>query len=143
MLHAINQNQTKFYERYLGYRQKDEKMVREEDEITSLIFSPLSFLPYQAISKFWSEVVSVSGVSELPIGTIENAEMYFWPTKERITPDMIVILKDSNGAEINLLIEFKWRAPLSGKDQLHKQWKVFFQISRNEIWHTIFSLRLM
>lgn len=133
MLHAINQNKTNFYKRYLGHREKGERQVSEEDEITSLIMSPLSLLSRPAIGAFWKALIEWDAVDILPIKLpdkpVENAMMEFWPRrstgKEVLEPDMLVNLKWFSGEHINLLVEFKWRAPLSGEMQLHNQWEKF------------------
>lgn len=122
MLHAITHNKSRIYQRYLGHREHGEKRVSEEDEITALIMGPLAFLPASAIGAFWMALAKKGKPEAFPEGPVTQAEMRFWPRNNRIEPDMLVELWW--GAERwSLLIEFKWRAPLSGDDQLHKQWK--------------------
>lgn len=125
MLHAITQKKTSIYQRYLGHRDESEKCVREEDEITSLIMSPLSFLPSRAIGVFWQRLVSYGKEYKLPVGPVMKAKMHFWPKRKSIEPDMLVELDWATGERRRLLIEFKWRAQLSGKDQLYRQWNYF------------------
>lgn len=133
MLHAISQNKTNLHKRYLGHREKSERRVSEEDELTSLIMSPLSLLSKSAIGTFWKALIEWNEVDTLPIKLpdkpVENAMIEFWPRryteKEVLEPDMLVKLEWPSGAHINLLVEFKWRAPLSGERQLHNQWEKF------------------
>ncbi|MFD2640882.1 hypothetical protein [Pseudomonas japonica] len=124
MLHAITHNKSRVYQRYLGHREPGEKRASEEDEITALVMGPLAFLPASAIGAFWMALTKQGRPEAFPEGPVSHAEMRFWPRKNRTEPDMLVELWW--GAEKwSLLIEFKWRAPLSGDDQLHKQWKNF------------------
>ncbi|MEG8200791.1 hypothetical protein SE916_01000 [Pseudomonas sp. 5FOS] len=124
MLHAITHNKSRVYERYLGHRDPGEKRVSEEDEITALVMGPLAFLPAGAIGAFWMALAKKGKLGEFPEGPVTHAEMRFWPRKNRVEPDMLVELWWWT-EKWSLLIEFKWRAPLSGEDQLHKQWKNF------------------
>ena len=130
MLHAINQNKTKFYKRYLGHRDGENIRVQEEDEITSLIMSPLSLLHPKEIGIFWQRLVSFDSEYELPSDPAKNAEMIFWPRRCNIEPDMLVKLEWDSGEKWSLLVEFKWHAQLSGENQLQKQWEKF--LSDNE-----------
>lgn len=122
MLHAITHNKTRLHLRYLGHRDEGEKRVPEEDEITSLIMGPLAFLPDSAIGAFWMDLVKWGSPEvEFPVGSVTKAEMRFWPRRGYIEPDLRVDLFWGEERRV-LLVEFKWRAPLSGQDQLHKQW---------------------
>lgn len=136
MLHAITQKKTRLHLRYLGHREAGEKRVCEEDEITSLIMGPLAFLPDSAIGAFWIALVkSANPEIELSAGGVTKAEMTFWPRREGIEPDLRVDLS-WGGEQRVLLVEFKWRAPLSGKDQLHKQWQQFLSPGEQACaWH--------
>lgn len=136
MLHAITHRKTRQYQRYLGHRDDSEKRVPEEDEITSLIMGPLDFLPSSAIGVFWMNLVKWGNPEvEFPAGAVTEAKMSFWPRKGRIEPDLCVDL--SWGEEHRLLlVEFKWRAGLSGPNQLHKQWQEYLsQDERERAWH--------
>lgn len=135
MLHAINHHKTGFYKRYLGHRDENEIRVQEEDEITSLIMSPLSFLPPKIIGNFWKRLVSIDNEHELPSGPVTKAEMIFWPRRHGIEPDMFVKLEWDTGEKWSLLVEFKWHAPLS-ENQLQKQWQIFLSdIERSHAYH--------
>jgi hypothetical protein len=126
MLHAFNQKKSRLYQRYLGHRDDtDEKRVAEEDEITSLIMGPLAFLSPAAIAAFWDALVRLRNPEHsFPAQAPTQATMQFWPRRHRIEPDLRVDLSWGAVSKI-LLIEFKWRAPLSSKDQLHDQWGIY------------------
>ena len=125
MLHAFNRRKSKLYERYLGYRDGSERKVMAEDEITSVIFSPLSFLPDAAVGTFWRAMVEYrSGSSAwLPSGPVAHASMEFWPSDGLVEPDVVVQLGWASGETRTLLIELKWRAPLKPENQLQQQWQ--------------------
>ena len=130
MLHAIGKSKTGFYKRYLGKRDDDsEHKVYEEDEITSTLLGPLDFLPMQDVYCFWHSVLELSDHSNfLPSSEPVDIQIVFWERRNAsdngrlIEPDSVVTMKFSDGQVRLLLIELKWRAPLSGEDQLHRQW---------------------
>lgn len=126
MLHAFSHKKSRLYRRYLGHRDETtEHRVAEEDEITSTLIGPLAFLSPAAIAAFWGALVHLRNPEyPLPTDAPTRAEMYFWPRKGRIEPDLRVELTWSTHIQI-LLVEFKWRAPLSGQEQLHDQWKSY------------------
>jgi len=126
MLHAFNQKKSRLYQRYLGHRDDtDEKRVAEEDEITSRMMGPLAFLSPGAIAAFWDALVRLRDPEHrFPTESPTRATMEFWPRNRRVEPDLRVDL--SWGATtLILLVEFKWRAPLSSEDQLHDQWNIY------------------
>jgi hypothetical protein len=126
MLHAFNQKKSRLYQRYLGHRDDpDEKRVAEEDEITSLIMGPLALLSPGAIAAFWDALLRLRNPEHsFPAQAPTRVTMQFWPRRHRIEPDLRVDLSWGTVSQI-LLVEFKWRAPLSSKDQLHDQWGIY------------------
>jgi hypothetical protein len=126
MLHALTRNKSKLHERYLGHRESGEKKVSEEDEITALIMGPLAFLPSGAIGSFWKALLKDVPSNLFPDESVTDAQMTFWPRADwtRVEPDLRVDLSWES-KKLTLLIEFKWRAPLSGRDQLHRQWNEY------------------
>ncbi|WP_227106946.1 hypothetical protein [Chromobacterium rhizoryzae] len=136
MLHAFTRNKSRLYRRYLGHRDHNEKRVPEEDEITALIMGPLAFLPASEIGRFWMALVRWGNPKIVfPKGAVTHAEMAFWPKRRNIEPDMLVTLSWGDDHQL-LLVEFKWRAPLSGDDQLYKQWQEYLSHGEREhAWH--------
>ncbi|MGA3679547.1 hypothetical protein [Pseudomonas graminis] len=127
MLHAFCHRKSGLYKRYLGHREPSEKRVCEEDEITALIMGPLDYLPAEATGMFWRALVENGGLdmpAPFPTGPVNRAQMHFWP-RRGIEPDLYVELYWPTGERRLLLVEFKWNAPLSGDDQLHRQWREF------------------
>ncbi|MFP3677194.1 hypothetical protein SB725_08685 [Pseudomonas sp. SIMBA_041] len=127
MLHAFCHKKSGLYKRYLGHREQGEKRVCEEDEITALIMGPLDYLSAEANGIFWRAMVengALDAPALFPSGPVSRAQMYFWPHR-RIEPDLLVELHWPTGERRLLLVEFKWNAPLSGIDQLHRQWREF------------------
>jgi hypothetical protein len=128
MLHATSKNKTKFYRRYLGHRDGEDRKVCEEDEITSTLIGPMEFLPVLDVYQFWKNILNHTDHRDfLPNVPPENIETTLWSRRKAlddgkiIEPDVVVTLKWANQV-YNLLIELKWRAPLRPKDQLHRQW---------------------
>lgn len=126
MLHAFSHKKSRLYRRYLGHRDETtEHRVAEEDEITSTLMGPLAFLSPATIAAFWVAVVHLRNPEyPFPTDAPTRAEMHFWPRKGRIEPDLRVELTWGTHTQI-LLVEFKWRAPLSGEEQLHDQWEIY------------------
>lgn len=126
MLHAFNQKKSRLYLRYLGHRDDpDEKRVAEEDEITSLIMGPLAFLSPGAIAAFWEALVRLRNPQvAFPAGAPSRATVQFWPRNHNVEPDLRVDLA-WGAVTRTLLVEFKWRAPLSSQNQLHDQWTIY------------------
>lgn len=126
MLHAFSHKKSRLYRRYLGHRDETtEHRVAEEDEITSTLLGPLAFLSPAAIAAFWGALVQLRNPEyAFPTEVPSRAEMYFWPREGRIEPDLRVELTWRTHTQI-LLVELKWRASLSGKEQLHEQWESY------------------
>lgn len=142
MLHAFNHKKSRLYQRYLGHRDDtDEKRVAEEDEITSLIMGPLAFLSPGAIAAFWDSLVRLRNPEHsFPAQAPTRATMQFWPRKHRIEPDLRVDLSWGTVSQI-LLVEFKWRAPLSSANQLHDQWGIYLdEDERSRALHLFIGL---
>jgi hypothetical protein len=131
MLHAIARNKSRAYTRYLSVKAPFEPRISAEDEITSIIFGPLEFLPAADNWKLWQRILQsrASGHLSGPLPSTYLAgfsphafELEFWPRKDRIEPDLVIRFSDACGETRSLLVELKWDAPLSGPDQLEKQW---------------------
>ncbi|WAC00087.1 hypothetical protein OSW16_10745 [Pseudomonas putida] len=126
MLHAFNQKKSLLFQRYLGIRDDpEERRISAEDEITSLIMGPLAFLDATTIVSFWEALIKLYNPEiSFPSTAPTRAQMEFWPKRCNIEPDLYVKLWWGEETRI-LLVEFKWRAPLSGEAQLHNQWQRF------------------
>lgn len=142
MLHAFNQKKSRLYQRYLGHRDETtEKRVAEEDEITSLIMGPLAFLSPGAIAAFWDALVRLRNPEHaFPTEAPTRATMRFWPRNRRVEPDLRVDLTWGSFTRV-LLVEFKWRAPLSSEQQLHDQWNIYLdEDERDRALHLFIGL---
>lgn len=135
MLHAFSGNKSRAYRYYVGHREGLGHRVSSEDEITSIIFGPLDFLPASNNWFFWRtaltshETVAASGPLPGdffdPSFTPISCEMKFWMRRDNVEPDLVVDFLDAGGAARSILLEVKWDAGLSGDDQLLNQWTVF------------------
>jgi hypothetical protein len=141
MLHALKHRKTRFHLRYLGHREVGEPRVCEEDEITSTILGPLALLDPREIGRFWRDVLQSTPHSGfLPAGDPVDAQLQFWESRScrrasifgRIEPDLFVELDWGSGQKRWLLVELKWRAALSGDDQLKRQWCDFLSDEERE-----------
>ncbi|HRQ65866.1 MAG TPA: hypothetical protein PKZ76_13565 [Xanthomonadaceae bacterium] len=136
MLHAIERKKSPAHRRYTGHRDEHERRVHEEDEITSLVFGTLSLLPDEEGVAFWLALLDRLKVSEglrCPESGLAQ-QISLWPRlagtdddgRAGVEPDMMVTLSwdaKEGPQSLVLLVEFKWRAPLSGDDQLQRQWR--------------------
>ena len=149
MLHAIVQNKTKMHERYLSRKHEDDIKGRrtQEDEITSIVFSPLEILPSKISGKLWHDLLK-SKKANLPESQIVGSSHCFWPrvkdsNGKPLEPDLVVTLNYDTGEKKFIIIEFKWNSPLSNKasedeqrNQLQIQWKDFkFEDGSNANYH--------
>lgn len=142
MLQAITKSKSNIYRRYLGHRdQDDSRRVAEEDELTALLIGPLEFFPKHLSGLFWGHLLSEMKAPKIPQGIPVSATIEFWPSRKietndskiaRIEPDLMVDLFWPKGEKRSLLIEMKWRARLSGEDQLHNQWTKFLSKDEQE-----------
>lgn len=139
MLQALCSGKSRLYKRYLGHREEGEGRVSEEDEITALTMGPLEYLPPAQVTEFWRAVVTHEANTALPFpaGPAQRVEMKFWH-RRTIEPDLFVELLWATGERRLLLIEFKWRAPLSGEDQLHRQWQEYLTADERRVAYHLF-----
>lgn len=140
MLHATAQNKSPLFRRYLPLRDRGER-VQAEDEITSTVFGPLAFLDagacFRACSLLLQRVVRAPG---LPIGAPATANVQLWPSGAAVEPDLLVSFSWPDGRRLRLLVELKWRAGLSGEDQLHRQWAALGRGAEAEdVWHLLIA----
>jgi len=145
MLHATDKGKSKLFERYLGKRDadSDKRKVHEEDEITSNVLGPLDFLAAAEAHRFWQRILATAGhagflLNEPP----ERIVFDLWPrrkasdTGQSIEPDAFVRMHWPENRSRILLIELKWRAPLSRDDQLHRQWLNYLDdVEREQALH--------
>jgi hypothetical protein len=140
MLHAFCKRKSRLYKRYLGHRDEGEKRVCEEDEITSLIMGPLDYLAPEASGTFWKALVEYGSRHDqprLPDGAPSFVAMTFWP-RRNIEPDLLVELYWLTGERRLLLVEFKWNAPLSGANQLNRQWCEYLTADERKMAYHVF-----
>jgi|MTBAKSStandDraft_1061840.scaffolds.fasta_scaffold10884_2 hypothetical protein len=139
MLHSTCKGKSNLYKRYLGERDGKEKKIYEEDEITSIILGPQDFLPVSEVYYFWKLVLENSSYQEeLPQEMPSNADVSLWPIRHKsfgtgtIEPDATIVFNWLDKRRLILLLEFKWRAPLSGGEQLHHQWNDYLSDSERK-----------
>lgn len=133
MLHAIEKNKSKLYERYWGLQDSSVRgNITAEDEITSTVFGPLEFM---APSEVWCIVRKILGVNILPEKPPTKLEfkLEFWKRLNReggsdIEPDAELVFYRDDHKPIAILFELKWNASEGHKEgvyQLDEQWKAF------------------
>lgn len=136
MLHAIEKNKTKQYERYWGVRDMhDRGNITAEDEITSTLFGPLEFM---TPSDVWCIANKLLGDKAPSKGSLPSKfELHFWRKLESgIEPDAELVFDWEDGIQrIAILFEMKWNAPLSGDGQLHNQWSDFNKLHGDNAYH--------
>jgi hypothetical protein len=128
MLHAIRRKKTIHHSRYLARDASYAGRVAAEDEITSTIFGPLAMFAAATSIGFWRALLG-NRPGFLPDEAPSGAEYRFWPRFPAATgdggtvePDLLVTYDFPTHGRRLLLVELKWKAPLSGEDQLELQW---------------------
>lgn len=138
MLHAFNHRKSSLYRDYL-YRDQRESRVNAEDEITALLLGPLDLLRSEDTALFWHTLLKqLKAPDYQPDNAPSQAKMYFWRKEKGIEPDLVVELSWPNSSRIDLLVELKWRSPLSGRDQLHRQWLEYFSGQQRQTGYHLF-----
>lgn len=148
MLHAVVRNKSLHYRLYRGEREDNGRQVREEDEITSTFLGPLDFMDPILVYDFCIHLFGLTNLCHiLPKDPPTSCKLILWPRlnggSDRlfVEPDAQLILLWPNGKKIIIVIEFKWRAPLSGSDQLHQQWSAIQRdYDPKNAWHFFVGL---
>jgi len=116
MLHAIHNRKSRLpFLRYVASADEKGHRRTQEDEITSIVFGPIDFMPETTAR---SIVTILFGCS--PIPETHRVSMKLWPRYENVEPDVVFIEHRDNGIERAYIIEVKWNAPL-GDDQVERQ----------------------
>lgn len=138
MLHAFNQGKSTLYRDYL-YRNEREGRVNAEDELTALLLGPLDLLRPEDTALFWHTLLKQLKAHDYqPDSLPSQAKMYFWRREKGIEPDLVVELYWTDSSKIDLLVELKWRSPLSGHDQLRRQWLEYFSDQQRQTGYHLF-----
>ena len=116
---------------------KDRNFKLREDEITSCILGPLSYMPVNDVwnlFRAWLPFKDGLWPNEIPT----NVEFAFWPnltTEGRIEPDLMVRFYRNGEPMQYMLFEIKWDSPISGKDELVKQWEALSDKEKRITFH--------
>ena len=150
MLHANTHRKTKISQRYLPSRHRErdrtEQRTPQEDEITSTIFGPLDFMQPADVWTFVSALLANSGVdSTLPKTDATQCQIDFWKHfklagRNYVEPEIVFTFSFEKGAEVKVILEVKWFAKLSGKNQLIDQWNCLSKEEKQSSYH-IFLVR--
>ncbi|CAM5444165.1 hypothetical protein [Rhodanobacter lindaniclasticus] len=143
MLTAIDREKTKFYLRYKGVRGNfDKGRITAEDEVTSLVFDPMKYLPACDVTGFWQKIVGDNFLlHEVPV----SVDVIFWPTRSYlengeshwVQPDLRFDFKWSNGSTRIILVEIKWNSGLD-EGQLRRQWGSYLSPGERKIARHVF-----
>jgi hypothetical protein len=134
MLHAIHNRKSRLpFLRYVAGSDGQGHRRTQEDEITSIVFGPLDFMP-EATTR--SIVTILFGCS--PIPETHRVSMKLWPRYENVEPDVVFIEHCDNGTERAYIIEVKWNAPL-GDDQVDRQRTAMRDSAIEVIEHIVLS----
>jgi hypothetical protein len=137
LLHASFHNKTTYFKRYHPRHLRLEgERIHAEDEITSTFLGALDFMHPDGVFSLWQEIFNVAGRSQclLPADLphncpLQSAEIKLWPRRNgqgiTIEPDAFIEFQWQTGHRRFLLLESKWEAPLSPRDQLQTQWTKF------------------
>lgn len=133
MLHAFNQKSAR---RVLAEIAPDEhRNEKNEDAITSMVFSPLVFMPLASVLTVLQAVVGQPLKEALAGRKVLSAETSLWPgglqasgwdgeADSRCEPDLMVRLTFSEGRPMVLLGEMKWDWNVSSdylRDEINRQ----------------------
>jgi hypothetical protein len=163
MLHAFTRGKSSLHlTRYLGSKKFDESFDEAtqrntaEDEITSIVFTPLALMPEEWIARFWHKLLlaKVANKAMIPSALPTAAKMYFWDKRtslsthvgwcadrDSIEPELCIKINyPHSNTSLTIIVEFKWNAGLHpcraknawGKDQLDLQWDCYLTQSERD-----------
>jgi hypothetical protein len=116
MLHAFNQKNVR---RVLAQRADDHVNDKNEDGVTSMVFSPLEFMPTAQVLEVLQAVVGASLRDAIGGREVIAHDLRFWPSglraagwssdgESRCEPDLLVRLTMAEGRPLTLVGEMKW-----------------------------------
>lgn len=116
---------------------KDRHLKFFEDEITSIVLGPLIYMPPEDVWKLFRKWLPFK--SDLwPIEISNDMKLSFWPNiakAGRIEPDLLVQFTRNDAPVLTVLFEIKWSSPLSGYDELVKQWEALEDKEKKSTFH--------
>jgi hypothetical protein len=146
MINAIINNKTKIHGRYFLEKNVDKecdgKRRTQEDEITSIVFSPFNYVSDSDAIIFFDSILGGYISKKYCLDEKLNLDVCFWPKRKNIEPDLMVDIRKHGRLVSKILIEIKWRSGPSGKDQIKKQWYEFLSDEeRNLTKHLLISCK--
>lgn len=117
-------------------KRKGQRLKLWEDEITSCVFGPLSFMPASELwllFRGWLPFKSDLWCSEIP----SDFEIDFWPNLAvagRVEPDMVIRFTHKDKPLAVLMFEIKWGYRI-GEGQLINQWEALPDVDRDCAFH--------
>lgn len=116
---------------------KDRHMDLYEDEMTSIIFGPLMYMPPEDVWTLFRAWLPFD--DELwPAGVSDGMDLSFWPNLSpagRIEPDLLVRFTKNGELFLTVMFEIKWNARISGHDELTKQWNALKDKEKANAFH--------
>jgi hypothetical protein len=122
---------------FAAKHRKDRNRNLIEDEITSCILGPLSYMPIKdvwTLFRAWLPYKKEMWPTDIPT----SVKFSFWPNLKdegRIEPDLLVRFSCNGDPILNVLFEIKWTSPISGKDELAKQWEALSNEEKQNTFH--------
>ncbi|BBO67929.1 hypothetical protein DSCA_18590 [Desulfosarcina alkanivorans] len=122
---------------FAAKHRKDRNFKLREDEVTSCILGPLSYMPPEdvwALFRVWLPFKVEMWPTETPTG----ADLSFWPNLEnegRTEPDLVVRFTNNAKPMLTVLFEIKWNSAISGKQELVNQWEALSDDEKKTAFH--------
>lgn len=114
---------------------KKEKIVLVEDEITSCVLGPLSYMDTGNVWNLFKRLIPIK-VDLWPNETPTSVNFYFWKniaSTGRVEPDVFVRFKRNTEPLLTVIFEVKWGSRLSSERELVNQWR---ELSVSEKTHS-------
>lgn len=116
MLHANHSRKSRLpFLRYVANANEQSHRRTQEDEITSIVFGPLDFMPEASVKRILAALFG----SE-PIPEDHRVSIMLWPRYGNVEPDVVFIEQLEAERNRAYVLEIKWNAPL-GDDQVDRQ----------------------
>ena len=122
---------------FAAKHRKDHNFKLREDEISSCILGPLSYMPAKEVWKLFRAWLPFNK-DMWPFDIPTDVNFSFWPNlknKGRVEPDLLVRFSCNGNSILLVIFEIKWESPLSGEDELIKQWNALPYTDKQIAFH--------
>jgi|WetSurMetagenome_2_1015567.scaffolds.fasta_scaffold142693_1 hypothetical protein len=121
----------------IAAKHKKNRSAIVEDEVTSCVFEPLTYMPLSDVWAFFQDFFCKQ--CDMDIKTVPTKiDFIFWPNiaaENRIEPDLLVDCFKNGVRILTLMIEVKWNSSIYPEKELFNQWSALDESRRSSCIH--------